>query len=96
MNTISIRRALRALLPSPDGAAAPLVVQPIGFDDGCLPWVSSLLRQAGEDLGRPLLLDRGRGDLVLAEQAFVQQVTPLAGRLDVAVLPATVRRVVGA
>ena len=76
MNTISIRRALRALLPSPDGAAAPLVVQPIGFDDGCLPWVSSLLRQAGEDLGRPLLLDRGRGDLVLAEQAFVQQVTP--------------------
>lgn len=76
MNTISIRRALRALLPSAEGAELPLVVQPIGFDDGSLPWVSSLLEQAGVDLGRALVLERGRGDLVLAEQAFVQRVTP--------------------
>ena len=76
MNTNTIRRALRALLPASEAIGPPLVVQPIGFYDSCLPWVAALLERAGAELGRSLVLDRGRGDLVLAEQAFVQQVSP--------------------
>ncbi|MEN9629006.1 MAG: hypothetical protein RJA10_2233 [Pseudomonadota bacterium] len=76
MNTNTIRRAIRALWPARAEADSPWVVQPIGFDDDHLPWLSTVLERAGEVLGRPLVLDRGRGDLVLAEQAFVEQVTP--------------------
>lgn len=76
MNPISIRRALRALLPAAGQPGAPLVVQPIGFEEGSLQWVASMLERAGDELGRSFVLDRGRGDLVLAEQAFMHQVTP--------------------
>lgn len=76
MNTTTIRRALQALLPGDVRPLEPLVVQPIGFADSSLQVLAELVEAAGRELGQSLVLERGRGDIVLADRTFIQQVVP--------------------
>ena len=54
----------------------PLLVQPIGFADSSLQVLADLVDSAGRELGHSLVLERGRGDIVLADRNFIQQVVP--------------------
>lgn len=78
MNAISIRRALRALLPGSAVARRPLVVQHLGFESTQLDTLPAVLDDVGRELGLEIRLDGLAGDVVLAEQRFLTQVPPQA------------------
>jgi hypothetical protein len=76
MNAISIRRAFQAMLPGSVREGAPVIVQPIGFHDSSLELLAAVLERAGREQGHRFVINHGRGDLVVAEKAFVDEVTP--------------------
>jgi hypothetical protein len=71
-----IRRALGAVLPASTSRRQPLVVQPLGFDGPDLDTLPAVLDEVGRALGVELRLGGVDGDLVLAEQGFVERVAP--------------------
>ncbi len=76
MNALSIRRALRALLPVSKTERRALVVQHIGFEADQLDTLPAMLDGVGRELGLDITLDRVQGDVVLANQRFVARVAP--------------------
>lgn len=76
MNTLSIRRALRSLLPGSAAARPEVVLQPVGFEASQRDTLPAVLDVVGRELGLALSLDDARGDAVLAEQDFVSHVSP--------------------
>lgn len=71
-----LRRALRALLSVGMPQHRALVVQHLGFERPDLDTLPSVLDDVGRELGVELALDGVSGDLVLAEQGFVDRVAP--------------------
>jgi hypothetical protein len=76
MNAQLIRRALRALLPNSADEPRSLVVQHLGFECSELDTLPAVLDDVGRELGLTLRLDGVTGDVVLAEQGFVDRVAP--------------------
>ena len=76
MNTLSIRRALRSLLPGSATMRPVMVLQPVGFEASQRDTLPAMLDVVGRELGLVLALDDSRGDAVLAEQDFVNHVSP--------------------
>ena len=76
MNTPSIRRALRSLLPGRALTRPVWVLQPVGFDPQQREALVALLDPVGQELGLNLLLDDKGGEAVLAEPDFLQHVAP--------------------
>lgn len=71
-----LRRALRALMSVGTPPQRPLVVQHLGFECPDLDTLPAVLDDVGRELGVELALDGVSGDLVLAEQRFVDRVAP--------------------
>lgn len=74
-----LRRALQALRPSrssPPAGRRPLVVQHLGFDGSGLQTLTDVLDGVGRELELELRLDGARGEVVLADQQFVERVAP--------------------
>lgn len=76
MNALPIRSVLRALLNGRAAQSQTLVVQHLGFDHADLDTLPAVLDEVGRELGVGFRLDGVSGDLVLAEQAFVERVAP--------------------
>lgn len=74
-----LRRALQALRPSrqmPKARRRSLVVQHLGFDWDELETLTGVLDGVGRELDLELRLDGTAGEVVLADQQFVERVAP--------------------
>lgn len=76
ISTHPLRRVLRTLLPARVARRRTLVVQHLGFDGIELDTLAGMLDGVAQELGLELRLNDVGGEVVLAEQGFVERIAP--------------------